>query len=133
MAICTLGGTFVESNRRFAELTSIDSNTLSKLTLFQIVAKSDQEKAFQLISERLPNNSNNHNPQSTVPFFVRGEIHNFAFGLIVSLIRDSSGPKYFCISLGGLPTPPTSYQEPQTSSEKQEKDDASNQPKRVVG
>ncbi|GMH59736.1 hypothetical protein TrLO_g6449 [Triparma laevis f. longispina] len=98
MAIATMGGSFLECNRRFSELSGFPRTVLSTMTVFNITSPTDLQNAFNLISKMIPTSTSS--PLSPEPAILKGTLRNGESRLNCSLVKDDEGnAKYFCVQL----------------------------------
>ncbi len=115
MAIATMGGSFIDCNTAFTQLSSYTKQELKAMTIFNITSKEDLQGAFDMMSKLITppttsgfdadgNNVENATPQA--PVVLRSAIrHRSDLGLSVSLVRGEDGvAKYFNITLVKLPS-----------------------------
>lgn len=115
MAIATMGGSFIDCNLAFTQLSSYTKEELKAMTIFNITSREDLQGAFDMMSQLITppvgldadgnNNEENKNPS---PVILRSAIrHRSDLGLSVSLIRGEDGvARYFNVTLVKLPPSP---------------------------
>ena len=54
MAIATMGGSFLECNKKFSELSGFPRAVLATMTIFNVVAPTNLQAAFEVVSKMLP-------------------------------------------------------------------------------
>mmetsp|Transcript_7723 Transcript_7723/g.16108 ORF Transcript_7723/g.16108 Transcript_7723/m.16108 type:complete len:481 (-) Transcript_7723:170-1612(-) len=103
MAIATMGGSFLECNKKFAELSGFPRSVLATMTIFNVVHPSNLQAAFEVVSKMIPADPSR---QATTQAGVsetgalEGQLRYGECKLSVSLVRNNVGnPKYFCIQL----------------------------------
>jgi hypothetical protein len=103
-----MGGAFIDCNQLFTQLTEYTKQDLSSLTIFNLTARQDLQKAFDQISLLIspPMKSSKESPPTNV--VVRGSFKNRPdLGLSVSLVKGDDGiAKCFCVTLIKNPTTP---------------------------
>jgi len=116
MAIATMGGSFIDCNLAFTELSSYTKPELKAMTIFNITSRDDLQGAFDMMSHLVTpptggldadgNSAEDGRPQA--PVILRSAIpHRSDLGLSVSLIRGEDGiARFFNVTLVKLP--PTS-------------------------
>lgn len=116
MAIATMGGSFIDCNLAFTQLSSYTKQELKAMTIFNVTSKEDLQGAFDMMSQLITpptggldadgNNPQDNTPQS--PVILRSAIrHRSDLGLSVSLIRGEDGvARYFNVTLVKLPASP---------------------------
>lgn len=113
-AIASMGGTFIDCNQLFTQLTDYTKQDLSSLTIFNLTARQDLQKAFDQISLLIspPMKSAKESPPTNV--VVRGSFKNRPdLGLSVSLVKGDDGiAKCFCVTLIKNPSTPRESDSP---------------------
>mmetsp|Transcript_4073 Transcript_4073/g.9041 ORF Transcript_4073/g.9041 Transcript_4073/m.9041 type:complete len:404 (-) Transcript_4073:336-1547(-) len=116
MAIATMGGSFIDCNLAFTELSSYTKQELKAMTIFNITSREDLQGAFDMMSHLITpptggldadgNSIEDNKLQS--PVILRSAIrHRSDLGLSVSLIRGDDGvARYFNVTLVKLPPSP---------------------------
>ena len=116
MAIATMGGSFIDCNLAFTQLSSYTKQELKAMTIFNITSRDDLQGAFDMMSQLITpptggldadgNNIEDNKLQS--PVILRSAIrHRSDLGLSVSLIRGDDGvARYFNVTLVKLPPSP---------------------------
>lgn len=117
MAIATMGGSFVDCNLAFTQLSSYSKQELKAMTIFNVTSRDDLQGAFDMMSHLITpptggldadgNSTEDSKLQS--PVVLRSAIrHRSDLGLSVSLIRGEDGvARYFNVTLVKLPPSPT--------------------------
>lgn len=107
-----MGGSFIDCNQLFTQLTEYTKQDLSSLTIFNLTARQDLQKAFDQISLLIspPMKSAKEAPPANV--VVRGSFKNRPdLGLSVSLVKGEDGiAKCFCVTL--IKNPSSSHESP---------------------
>mmetsp|Transcript_44601 Transcript_44601/g.94910 ORF Transcript_44601/g.94910 Transcript_44601/m.94910 type:complete len:439 (-) Transcript_44601:142-1458(-) len=117
MAIATMGGSFIDCNLAFTELSSYTKQELKAMTIFNITSKEDLQGAFDMMSHLITpptggldadGNSVEDGTKVQSPVILRSAIrHRSDLGLSVSLIRGEDGvARYFNVTLVKLPPSP---------------------------
>ena len=113
MAIATMGGSFIDCNAAFTQLSSYTKQELKEMTIFNITSRDDLQGAFDMMSKLItPPTSgfdadgNCADEKPPAPVVLRSAIrHRSDLGLSVSLIRGDDGvARYFNITLVKLPS-----------------------------
>lgn len=116
MAIATMGGSFIDCNLAFTQLSSYTKQELKAMTIFNITSRDDLQGAFDMMSQLITpptggldadgNSIEDNKLQS--PVILRSAIrHRIDLGLSVSLIRGDDGvARYFNVTLVKLPPSP---------------------------
>ena len=107
MAIATMGGSFIDCNAAFTQLSSYSKQELKATTIFNLTSREDLQGAFDMMSQLItPSNFKNEEGNSQSPVILRSSIrHRTDLGLSVSLIRGEDGvARYFNVTLVKLPT-----------------------------
>jgi hypothetical protein len=115
MAIATMGGSFIDCNPAFTQLSSYTKQELKALTIFNITSRDDLQGAFDMMSQLITpptggldadGNSIDDNKQQP-PVILRSAFrHRSDLGLSVSLIRGDDGvARNFNVTLVKLPSP----------------------------
>ncbi len=117
MAIATMGGSIIDCNVAFTQLSNYTKQELKAMTIFNLTSREDLQGAFDMMSKLITpppqggldadgNNveDNTHQP----PVILRSSIrHRNDLGLSVSLIRGDDGvARYFNVTLVKLPPSP---------------------------
>lgn len=117
MAIATMGGSFIDCNLAFTQLSSYSKQELKAMTIFNITSREDLQGAFDMMSQLITpptggldadgNNIEDNNKLQS-PVILRSAIrHRSDLGLSVSLIRGDDGvARYFNVTLVKLPPSP---------------------------
>lgn len=114
MAIATMGGSFIDCNLAFTELSSYTKQELKAMTIFNITSREDLQGAFDMMSHLITpptggldadGNSIEDSSKLQSPVILRSAIrHRSDLGLSVSLIRGEDGvARYFNVTLVKLP------------------------------
>ena len=119
MAIATMGGSFIDCNLAFTQLSSYSKQELTAMTIFNITSREDLQGAFDMMSQlitppsgQLDADGNGNggvvDNSSQTPVILRSAIRNRSdLGLSVSLIRGDDGmARYFNVTLVKLPPSP---------------------------
>lgn len=119
MAIATMGGSFIDCNLAFTQLSSYSKQELKAMTIFNITSREDLQGAFDMMSQlitppsgQLDADGNGNggviDNSSQTPVILRSAIRNRSdLGLSVSLIRGDDGmARYFNVTLVKLPPSP---------------------------
>jgi hypothetical protein len=110
IAIASMGGAFIDCNQLFCQLTNSTKQEVCGLTLFNLTARQDLQKAFDQISKLIspPMNVDRVENQSPKPIILRGAMkHRDDLGMSVALVKGDDGiAKCFCITLVKNPTSP---------------------------
>jgi PAS domain S-box-containing protein len=115
MAIATMGGSFIDCNTAFTQLSSYTKQELKAMTIFNITSRDDLQGAFDMMSKLITppttsgfdaDGNNVEDATSQAPVVLRSAIrHRSDLGLSVSLVRGEDGvAKYFNITLVKLPS-----------------------------
>lgn len=115
MAIATMGGSFIDCNTAFTQLSSYTKQELKAMTIFNITSRDDLQGAFDMMSKLITppttsgfdaDGNNVEDATSQPPVVLRSAIrHRSDLGLSVSLVRGEDGvAKYFNITLVKLPS-----------------------------
>lgn len=122
MAVASMGGAFVDCNQLFCQLSNYDKQEVCGMTIFNMTARSDLQKAFdqisQLISPPIDEISQSTNGGERQPVTFRGALKNRDdLGLCVSLVKGEDGvSKCFCVTLVKNPTSPFENSQPVAAS-----------------
>lgn len=116
MAIATMGGSFIDCNLAFTELSSYTKQELKAMTIFNITSREDLQGAFDMMSHLITPPTGGLDADGNVedssklqsPVILRSAIrHRSDLGLSVSLIRGEDGvARYFNVTLVKLPPSP---------------------------
>jgi len=116
MAIATMGGSFIDCNLAFTELSSYTKPELKAMTIFNITSRDDLQGAFDMMSHLITpptggldaDGNSTEDSRPPAPVILRSAIrHRSDLGLSVSLIRGEDGiARFFNVTLVKLP--PTS-------------------------
>lgn len=119
MAIATMGGSFIDCNLAFTQLSSYSKQELKAMTIFNITSREDLQGAFDMMSQLITPPSGQLDADgngsggvidnsSQTPVILRSAIRNRSdLGLSVSLIRGDDGmARYFNVTLVKLPPSP---------------------------
>eukprot|EP00573_Skeletonema_grethae_P009685 CAMPEP_0201694184 /NCGR_PEP_ID=MMETSP0578-20130828/6534_1 /ASSEMBLY_ACC=CAM_ASM_000663 /TAXON_ID=267565 /ORGANISM="Skeletonema grethea, Strain CCMP 1804" /LENGTH=388 /DNA_ID=CAMNT_0048179827 /DNA_START=179 /DNA_END=1345 /DNA_ORIENTATION=- len=113
MAIATMGGSFIDCNAAFTQLSSYTKQELKAMTIFNITSRDDLQGAFDMMSKLITpptsgfdGDGNVQDEKPPAPVVLRSAIrHRSDLGLSVSLIRGDDGvARYFNITLVKLPS-----------------------------
>ena len=115
MPIATMGGSFIDCNTAFSQLSSYTKQELKAMTIFNITSRDDLQGAFDMMSKLITppttsgfdaDGNNVEDATSQAPVVLRSAIrHRSDLGLSVSLVRGEDGvAKYFNITLVKLPS-----------------------------
>eukprot|EP00574_Skeletonema_japonicum_P012529 CAMPEP_0201728488 /NCGR_PEP_ID=MMETSP0593-20130828/16084_1 /ASSEMBLY_ACC=CAM_ASM_000672 /TAXON_ID=267983 /ORGANISM="Skeletonema japonicum, Strain CCMP2506" /LENGTH=392 /DNA_ID=CAMNT_0048220609 /DNA_START=192 /DNA_END=1370 /DNA_ORIENTATION=- len=113
MAIATMGGSFIDCNAAFTQLSSYTKQELKAMTIFNITSRDDLQGAFDMMSKLITpptsgfdGDGNVQDERPPAPVVLRSAIrHRNDLGLSVSLIRGDDGvARYFNITLVKLPS-----------------------------
>ena len=114
MAIATMGGSFIDCNSAFTQLSSYTKQELKAMTIFNITSRDDLQGAFDMMSKLITpptsgfdgDGNSVQDEKSQAPVVLRSAIrHRSDLGLSVSLIRGDDGvARYFNITLVKLPS-----------------------------
>jgi len=113
MAIATMGGSFIDCNLAFTQLSSYTKDELKAMTIFNVTSRDDLQGAFDMMSQLITpptggldaDGNNIDEPKAQSPVILRSAIrHRSDLGLSVSLIRGEDGvARYFNVTLVKLP------------------------------
>jgi len=116
MAIATMGGSFIDCNLAFTELSSYTKAELKEMTIFNITSRDDLQGAFDMMSHLITpptggldaDGNNVEDSKRPSPVILRSAIrHRSNLGLSVSLIRgEDNVARYFNVTLVKLPPAP---------------------------
>lgn len=118
MAIATMGGSFIDCNQAFTQLSSYTKQELCAMTIFNLTSRVDLQGAFDMMSQLIsPKSETSDDVQGTKlpsPVVLRSSIkRRIDLGLSVSLIRGDDGVvKYFSVTLVKIPSSPTGSSRP---------------------
>jgi len=114
MAIATMGGSFIDCNSAFTQLSSYTKQELKAMTIFNITSRDDLQGAFDMMSKLITpptsgfdaDGNSVQDEKPPAPVVLRSAIrHRNDLGLSVSLIRGDDGvARYFNITLVKLPS-----------------------------
>ncbi|CAB9496142.1 expressed unknown protein [Seminavis robusta] len=122
MAISSLGGSLLDCNRSFANLTGLDKDQIKSLTIFNLMAQEDLKTSFERISRMLEQRTTKTHDllnDDVFPLLVKGSFANSpGLGLQITSIRSGDGePQNLCITLMQLNRHPNQMQQqPQETS-----------------
>jgi hypothetical protein len=113
MAVASMGGSFIDCNRLFTELSGYSKQELCALTIFNLTARQNLREAFDLISQMISPPASAGEPD-TKPIVLRGVMkHRNDLGIAMSLVKGEDGvAKCFCVTLVKNPTSPFDSSEP---------------------
>ena len=109
MAIASMGGAFIDCNQLFSQLSDYSKQEICSLTLFNLTARQDLQKAFDQISRLIsPPMDVDKNEQRVKPIVLRGAMKNRSdLGMSISLVKGDDGiAKCFCVTLVRNPASP---------------------------
>lgn len=116
MAIATMGGSFIDCNLAFTQLSSYSKQELKAMTIFNVTSRDDLQGAFDMMSQLITpptggldaDGNNLDDNKMPSPVVLRSAIrHRSDLGLSVSLIRGDDGvAQYFNVTLVKLPPSP---------------------------
>ncbi|KAL7433818.1 hypothetical protein ACHAXH_005912 [Discostella pseudostelligera] len=122
MAIATMGGSFIDCNPAFTQLSSYTRQELKAMTIFNITSRDDLQGAFDMMSQLITpptggldaDGNSIEDCKSQPPVILRSAIrHRSDLGLSVSLIRGDDGvARNFNVTLVKLPSPSTGSAKP---------------------
>lgn len=106
MAIATMGGSFIECNKSFEDVSGFPKSILLTMTIFNITSPPALQEAFEAISRMIPrgtvDENGRPNEKTPPPAILSGLLKNGECRLKVFLAKDGAGnTKYFVIQ----PTP----------------------------
>lgn len=115
MAIATMGGSFIDCNVAFSQLSGYTKQELKIMTVFNITTREDLQGAFDMMSKLItpPSPGGLDEDGNSIdsgkfqpPVILRSAIkHRSDLGLSVSMIRDDDGiARYFNVTLVKLPS-----------------------------
>lgn len=122
MAIASMGGAFVDCNQLFCQLSNYEKQEVCGMTIFNMTARSDLQRAFdqisQLISPPIDEISQSTEGGERQPITFRGSFKTRDdLGLCVSLVKGEDGvSKCFCVTLVKNPTSPFENSQPIAAS-----------------
>jgi PAS domain S-box-containing protein len=116
MAIATMGGSFIDCNQAFTQLSSYSKQELQAMTIFNITSREDLQGAFDMMSQLITpptgvldaDGNSIKDGKTQAPVVLRSAIrHRSDLGLSVSLIRGDDGvARNFNVTLVRLPPAP---------------------------
>lgn len=116
MAIATMGGSFIDCNQAFTQLSSYSKQELQAMTIFNITSREDLQGAFDMMSQLITpptgvldaDGNSIKDGKTQAPVVLRSAIrHRSDLGLSVSLIRGDDGvARNFNVTLVKLPPAP---------------------------
>jgi PAS domain S-box-containing protein len=119
MAIATMGGSFIDCNIAFTQLSSYTKQELKAMTIFNITSRDDLQGAFDMMSQLITPSTGGLDADGNTsigddgskgqsPVILRSAIrHRSDLGLSVSLIRgEDNVARYFSVTLVKLPPSP---------------------------
>jgi hypothetical protein len=113
MAIASMGGSFMDCNSLFSRLSNYTKQELCALTIFNLTAKNDLQRSFDLISRLIspPVPGCEEPPRQVV---LRGAMnHRSDLGMSISLVKGENGiAKCFCVTLVKNPSSPFDTSKP---------------------
>jgi len=106
MAIATMGGSFIECNRAFEDVSGFPKPVLLTMTVFNVTSPPTLQDAFESISKMIPRGTVDEqgrpNEETPPPVTLEGLLKNGECRLKVFLAKDRVGnTKYFVVQ----PTP----------------------------
>lgn len=122
MAIATMGGSFIDCNPAFTQLSSYTRHELKAMTIFNITSRDDLQGAFDMMNQLITpptggldaDGNSIEDSKSQPPVILRSAIrHRSDLGLSVSLIRGDDGvARNFNVTLVKLPSPSSGIAKP---------------------
>lgn len=116
MAIATMGGSFIDCNLAFTELSSYTKAELKAMTIFNITSRDDLQGAFDMMSHLITppaggldaDGNSAEDGRPLAPVILRSAIrHRSDLGLSVSMIRgEDKIARFFNVTLVKLPPAP---------------------------
>ena len=115
MAIATMGGSFIDCNLAFTQLSCYTKQELKAMTIFNITSREDLQGAFDMMSRLITpphgldaDGSGIEEGKEQSPVILRSAIrHRSDLGLSVSLVRGDDGvARYFNVTLVKMPSSP---------------------------
>ena len=117
MAVATMGGSFIDCNPAFTQLSSYSRQELREMTIFNVTSRDDLQGAFDMMSQLITppqggldadGNGVEGGGGLQSPVILQSAIrHRSDLGLSVSLIRGDDGvARYFNVTLVKLPPNP---------------------------
>lgn len=106
MAIASMGGAFIDCNQLFSQLSEYNKQELCALTIFNLTARQDLQRAFDQISQLIsPPTAGGASEEPPGPVLLRGALKNRTdLGLSISLVKGDDGvSKCFCVILVKVP------------------------------
>ena len=120
IAIASMGGAFIDCNQLFCQLSNCTKQEVCGLTLFNLTARQDLQKAFDQISKLIspPMEVDRVENQPPKPIILRGAMkHRDDLGMSVALVKGDDGiAKCFCVTLVKNPTSPFDTSRPVPAS-----------------
>jgi PAS domain-containing protein len=122
MAVASMGGAFVDCNQLFCQLSNYSKQEVCGMTIFNMTARSDLQRAFdqisQLISPPIDDIAQSAEGSERQPVTFKGSLHSRDdLGLCVSLVKGEDGvSKCFCVTLVKNPTSPFENSQPVAAS-----------------
>ena len=120
IAIASMGGAFIDCNQLFCQLINSTKQEVCGLTLFNLTARQDLQKAFDQISKLIspPMEVDRVENQSPKPIILRGAMkHRDDLGMSVALVKGDDGiAKCFCVTIVKNPTSPFDTSRPVPAS-----------------
>mmetsp|Transcript_21143 Transcript_21143/g.44055 ORF Transcript_21143/g.44055 Transcript_21143/m.44055 type:complete len:414 (-) Transcript_21143:284-1525(-) len=106
MAITTMGGSFIECNKAFEDVSGFPKSVLLTMTIFNVTSPPSLQEAFESISKMIPRGTvdahGRLNEETAPPVMLSGLLKNGECRLKVFLAKDGAGnTKYFVVQ----PTP----------------------------
>jgi len=115
MAIASMGGSFIDCNVLFTQLSQYSKQEVCALTIFNLTSRQDLQHAFDLISQMIsPPTVGRPNEAGSRQCVLRGSMkHRSDLGLSVTLIKSDDGAaKCFCVTLIKNPESPFDTSKP---------------------
>jgi hypothetical protein len=109
MAIASMGGSFIDCNQLFCQLSNYTKQEVCSLTIFNLTARQDLQQAFDKISLLIsPPISGNLDEDPCKVVIIRGAMKNRNdLGMSVAVVKGEDGiAKCFCVTLVKNPTSP---------------------------
>lgn len=110
MAIASMGGAFMDCNSLFARLSNYSKQELCTLTIFNLTARNDLQRSFDLISHMIspPLDGSDGDQPPPREIVLRGSMkYRNDLGMSISLVKGDNGiAKCFVVTLVKNPTSP---------------------------
>jgi hypothetical protein len=109
-----MGGSFIDCNLLFSQLSNYSKQEVCALTIFNVTAREDLQQAFDSISQMISPPVDAQAGELPKPVVLRGAMKNRDdVGLCISLVRGEDGiAKCFCVTLIKNPASPFDTAEP---------------------